>query len=157
MFPQLSQHSGGSKAQSGGAKTGDPYRRKNVKRGGAPKPCPDGGDIGRNQLDGGGVEDNEPAHFIGGQLGLIRAAHSLHGLDAHGSGGVAQTQNIGADIAAEVPAELRILFVPGKMKFKRGPRNRDSRPVRPILSMRLPTPLHRQMDPAMEIATVIPA
>lgn len=46
--------------------------------------------------------------------------------------------------------------VEGNSRFRPGPSQRESRAVIPMLSISAPTPDQRQMDPAMEMATVMP-
>ena len=54
-------------------------------------------------------------------------------------------------------SSLESVLAEGNIRPNRGRSSLDNFPVMPACSNSLPTPVHRQIDPAMEIARVIPA
>ena len=116
--PQLSHAGGGQKTGTGGEKAGDPHGRQNPEGRGSAQSAADRCHIGGQQLNGGGIEYNQPAEFVGGFVTLL---HPSGGGNPHGGGRIAEAQQIGADIGAEIPGQGRIGAAAGKESAEKRP------------------------------------
>lgn len=90
-------------------------------------------------MDGGGVQHHQAAQLIACRVASGRF-QPLGRLDAHGRGGIAQPQQVGADVSTEIPPEKAVFPAVRENAPQDGGEQLRQQPHGPVFLQKLPNP-----------------